>query len=100
MDSQCFYGSLLNFTIITVESSTARIRHRALSEEVYCNNDSICSVSFLLLPLDYTIYSSAIDVFGREVLPKVYPELIRKFTVLHCVLYFYLVIDKLIIIVR
>ena len=75
MDSQCFYGSLLNYTIITVESSTARIRHRVLSD---CNNDSTCSVSFPVLPLDYTVYSSAIDVFGREVSPKVYPELISK----------------------
>ena len=86
MDSQCFYGSLLNYTIITVESLTARIRHRVLSEEVYCNNYSICSVSFPVLPLDYTVYSSAIDVFGREVSPKVYPELIRKFIVLHYVI--------------
>ena len=51
MDSQCFYGSLLNYTIITVESSTARIRHRVLSEEINCNNDSICSVSFPVLPV-------------------------------------------------
>ena len=83
MDSQCFYGSLLNFTIITVESSTEGIRHRVLSEEINCNNDSICSVSFPVHPLDYTVYSSAIDVFGREVSSKVYPELIGKFTVLH-----------------